>query len=51
MFADVVHFPNPWAANLIRIGGQDIARVTFHRIGDGRVTFYRPRRRRLLRIS
>jgi len=51
MFAEVVHFPNPWAANPIRIGGQDIARVTFRRIGADRVTFLRPRRRRLLKIS
>lgn len=31
LIAQVVHFPNPWAANRVRIDGQDIIRVVFRR--------------------
>jgi hypothetical protein len=51
MFAEVIHFPNPWAANPVRICGRDIARVTFRRINDREATFLRPRHRRILKVS
>ena len=51
MFADVVHFPNPWAENRIAIPGQDIARVRFHRINQHQVKLIAPKRRRLLKLS
>lgn len=51
MFADVVHFPNPWAENRIAIPGRDIARVRFHRINHHQVKLIAPKRRRLQRLS
>ena len=51
MFAEVVHFPNPWAANSIRILGQDIARVSFRRASGGQVVFTPPGQRRWLKVS
>jgi hypothetical protein len=51
VFADIVHFPNPWAANPIRIPGRDIARVRFSRINQNQVRLIAPRHRRLLKVS
>jgi hypothetical protein len=36
MYAEVVHLPNPWAANPIRIVGPDVARAPWRRLPDGR---------------
>jgi hypothetical protein len=51
MSADVVHFPNPWAENPIRIPGRDIARVRFSWINEHQVRLMAPRHRRLLKVS
>lgn len=51
MVAEVVHLPNPWAANPVRFPGRDIARVTWRRLPDGRIAFYNPRRLRRLQVS
>jgi hypothetical protein len=51
VYAEVVHFPNPWASNPVRIVGVDISRVTFRRLTAGRVVFLKPRRLRWLRVS
>ena len=51
MYAEVVHLPNPWAANPIRILGRDVARATWRRLPDGRVTFAKPRRLPRIKVS
>jgi hypothetical protein len=51
MYAEVIHFPNPWAANPVRIAGRDIARVTWRWINNQRVGFFRPRRSPLIKVS
>jgi hypothetical protein len=51
LFAEVVHFPNPWATNPVRVPGRNIARVTFRRLSDLQVKFFAPRKLRLLKVS
>src|SRR5258708_1408206 len=51
MYAEVVHFPNPWAANPVRVLGHDISRITFRWVGASRVELRKPRRLRRLKIS
>ncbi len=51
IYAEVVHFPNPWAANPVRIMGRDIARVTFRWVNEHQVALLPPRRFRLLKVS
>jgi hypothetical protein len=51
MYAEVVHLPNPWAANPIRIPGRDITRVSWRRDRVGRVAIRKPRRLRWIKVS
>lgn len=51
LFAEVVHFPNPWAMNPVRILGRNIARVTFRRLNPEQVKFFPPRTLRELKVS
>jgi hypothetical protein len=51
VYADVVHFPNPWAENRIAIPGRDIARVRFRWINEHQVRLIAPQRRHLLKVS
>jgi hypothetical protein len=51
MYAEVVHLPNPWAANPVRILGRDVARTTWRRLPDGRVTFLKPRHLPMIKVS
>jgi hypothetical protein len=51
IYAEVVHFPNPWAANAVRIVGRDISRVIYRWVGPDQVAISAPRQLRRLKVS